>query len=91
MSELSKEIASVEDFENCLLFNDPVPISWAVWKYRAQKELIDQQAAEITRLAAIEQALIDFHNDMVKGHSDQIEDLYNWLHSTTGYKGDEQS
>jgi hypothetical protein len=52
-----------------------------------QRTLIDQQEKEIKRLQAIEQALIDFHADMLPSKTYTAEDVYGWIHSTTGYKG----
>lgn len=43
--------------------------------------------AELKRLQAIEQALIDFHADMLPSQKETAQDVFNWLHSTTGYKG----
>jgi hypothetical protein len=42
MSDVQKEIASVEEFEKTLTFESPIPVSWAVWKYKAQQELIER-------------------------------------------------
>jgi hypothetical protein len=40
--DIQKEIATAEEFENALQFQSPIPIGWAVWKYKALLELIEQ-------------------------------------------------
>lgn len=48
---------------------------------------ISYMLKEIKRLQAIEQALIDFHADMLPSKTYTANHVYDWIHSTTGYKG----
>jgi hypothetical protein len=62
VGDIQKEIASVEEFEKTLTFQYPIPVSWAIWKYKALHELIEQKDAEIKDLREACEAILAAHN-----------------------------
>lgn len=59
------------------------------YRHMSIQERLRVIGAEYRRLQAIEQALIDFQNNMLPSQEETAQDVFNWLHSTTGYKGEE--